>query len=59
MDNHDKTGTVYWFTGLAGAGKTSIGKRFQKKLINETSSKSVFLDGDELREAFGNKLGTH
>tara|TARA_B100001989_G_scaffold249701_1_gene225491 strand:- start:855 stop:1388 length:534 start_codon:yes stop_codon:yes gene_type:complete len=57
MDDHDKTGTVYWFTGLAGAGKTSIGKQFHKKLINETSSKSVFLDGDELREAFGNKFG--
>lgn len=57
MNDDDKTGTVYWFTGLAGAGKTSIGKRFQKKLISETSSKSVFLDGDELREAFGNKFG--
>ena len=30
MNDHDKTGTVYWFTGLAGAGKTSIGRGFKK-----------------------------
>lgn len=47
---------VYWITGLSGAGKTSIGKllcdRMKQKYPN-----TVFLDGDVLREVFGNDLG--
>ena len=46
------SGTVYWLTGLAGAGKTSVGKLLYddfKKLNNTV----VFLDGDELRSVFG------
>ena len=51
-----KNGTVYWITGLSGAGKTTIGKLFfdKIKLKKETV---IFLDGDELRNAFGNDLG--
>ena len=51
-----KNGTVYWITGLSGAGKTTIGKLFfdKIKLKKETV---IFLDGDELRNAFGNELG--
>ena len=49
-------GVVYWITGLSGAGKTTIGKilynRLKKKYAN-----SVFLDGDILRQVFGNDLG--
>ncbi|NGX35229.1 MAG: putative adenylyl-sulfate kinase [Candidatus Anoxychlamydiales bacterium] len=41
-------GIVYWITGLAGAGKTSIGKKLYEKL-REKKSNVVFLDGDNLR----------
>lgn len=49
-------GTVYWITGLAGAGKTTIGKLLYKK-IKEIKENVVLLDGDMLREVFGNDLG--
>lgn len=49
-------GTVYWITGLAGAGKTTIGKLLYEK-IKEREPNTVFLDGDILREVFGNDLG--
>ena len=61
-------GTVYWLTGLSGAGKTTIGKlifkRFREKQNNilfrrfrEEKANILFLDGDTLREVFGNDLG--
>ena len=49
-------GYVYWITGLSGAGKTSIGKSLYQKL-KQKSPNTVFLDGDVLREVFGNDLG--
>lgn len=49
-------GTVYWITGLAGAGKTTIGKLFYEK-IRQQKENVVFLDGDLLREVFCNDLG--
>lgn len=49
-------GCVYWITGLSGAGKTSIGSAFYKKLKMKLPN-TVFLDGDVLREVFGNDLG--
>ncbi|MDE7204283.1 MAG: adenylyl-sulfate kinase [Lachnospiraceae bacterium] len=49
-------GTVYWITGLAGAGKTTIGKLLYEK-IKEKEPNTVFLDGDTLREVFGNDFG--
>jgi adenylylsulfate kinase len=49
-------GTVFWFTGLSGAGKTTVGRRFFE-LLRTHRPASVFLDGDILREVFGNDLG--
>ena len=49
-------GTVYWITGLAGAGKTTIGKLLYEK-IKEQNLNTVFLDGDMLRKVFGDDLG--
>lgn len=47
---------VYWITGLSGAGKTTIGRLFYKK-IKEKYPNTVFLDGDTLRKVFGDDLG--
>ena len=41
-------GTVYFFTGLAGAGKTTIGGLFYQKL-KELKPDAVLFDGDQLR----------
>lgn len=48
-------GTVYWITGLSGAGKTTIGRLFYEKLKRDFPN-TVFLDGDILREVFGADL---
>lgn len=45
-------GTVYFFTGLAGAGKTTIGGLFYQRLRMRKAN--VFLaDGDQTRNIFG------
>ena len=45
-------GTVYFFTGLAGAGKTTIGGLFYRRLREKKTN--VFLaDGDQVRSIFG------
>ena len=46
-----QTGTVYWFTGLAGAGKTTIGRGFHEQL-KTSGTHTVLLDGDALRDVF-------
>lgn len=49
-------GTVYWITGLSGAGKTTIGKALFTHL-REIKRGVVFLDGDTMREVFGSRFG--
>lgn len=49
-------GTLYWITGLSGAGKTTIGKMLYEHLKKQKSN-VVILDGDMVRNAFGNDLG--
>lgn len=49
-----KKGTVYFFTGLAGAGKTTIGGLFYVK-HQETCPNVVLFDGDRLRSAGGDR----
>ena len=44
-------GTVYWITGLSGAGKTTIGGMLYKEL-RDREKNVVFLDGDILREVY-------
>lgn len=41
-------GTVYFFTGLSGAGKTTIGGLFYRRLKAKRND-VVLLDGDQLR----------
>lgn len=42
-------GTVYFFTGLAGAGKTTIGGLFYQRL-QEIKPGAVLIDGDKNRD---------
>lgn len=45
-------GTVYFFTGLAGAGKTTIGGLFYQRL-KERRPDVVLIDGDQARTLAG------
>lgn len=56
MKKEQGQGTVFWLTGLSGAGKTTIGHLFYEYLKTKKSN-LVFLDGDILREVFDNDLG--
>ncbi len=49
------SGVVYWFTGLSGAGKTTIGRLFYER-IKASGRSAVFLDGDDLREVIADDL---
>jgi adenylylsulfate kinase-like enzyme len=49
-------GAVYWFTGLSGAGKTTLATAFFR-LIRREKPGVVLLDGDTLREVIGNSVG--
>jgi adenylylsulfate kinase len=47
---------LYWFTGQAGAGKTTLALALKSKLAKlEPTRKIVILDGDEIRELFNNQ----
>ena len=43
-----KTGTTYWITGLAGAGKTTTGRKLYE-YIRKKKPNVIILDGDILR----------
>lgn len=47
-----KKGILYFFTGLAGAGKTTLGGMFYEQL-KKTSPDAILLDGDQIREKIG------
>jgi len=51
-----RKGTVYWITGLSGAGKTTIGNRLYYELRQENDN-VVLLDGDILKDIVGEELG--
>ena len=48
----NEKGTVYFFTGLAGAGKTTIGGLFYQRL-REKRPDAVLIDGDQARTQAG------
>ena len=47
---------VIWLIGLSGAGKTTIGSRLVERL-RESHKNTVFIDGDMIREVWGDDLG--
>jgi adenylylsulfate kinase len=47
---------VTWIIGLAGAGKSTLGRRVAAAL-RSSGRPVVLLDGDAVRDAFGNDLG--
>mgnify|MGYP001331213804 CR=1 FL=1 len=49
-------GTVVWFVGLSGSGKTTISRLVEKELDRRGVLRAV-LDGDELRQAISPDLG--
>jgi adenylylsulfate kinase len=55
--NEHKRGITIWFTGLSGAGKTTIAQRVADRIEQEWKLKIVLLDGDRVRETLTTNLG--
>jgi len=49
-------GLVVWFTGLSGAGKSTISTEVVR-LLHERNIKTYSLDGDDLRKGINSDLG--
>lgn len=49
-------GAVLWFTGLSGAGKTTLSRKAEEKLFNQ-GIRCVVIDGDQLRQGLNADLG--
>ena len=49
-------GKILWFTGLSGAGKSTIANLVEKKL-NESGKLTYLLDGDNVRQGLNSNLG--
>lgn len=49
-------GTLYWITGLSGAGKTTIGNALYYELKKKNTN-LIILDGDILKKLVGDSLG--
>lgn len=50
------TAGVVWITGYSAAGKTTVGRKLERRL-RENGLSTVFLDGDDLRSIFANRWG--
>ncbi|MBT8453609.1 MAG: adenylyl-sulfate kinase [Deltaproteobacteria bacterium] len=53
---HGHRGAVLWFTGLSGSGKSTIGHRVERRLI-ERGAFAYVLDGDNVRHGLNSDLG--
>ncbi len=49
--------SVFWITGLPGAGKTTLAARLSARLRARTGAVVTLLDGDRLRIIFGARYG--
>lgn len=52
-----RKGLTVFFTGLSGAGKTTIASALQAKLVSEIEKNVSILDGDEIRPILSKGLG--
>lgn len=52
----NKKGTVYFFTGLSGAGKTTIGGLFFR-IMKSKKNDIILLDGDLIRPVYCEDIG--
>ena len=53
---HGHRGAVVWFTGLSGAGKTTLARAIEQRLF-QAGCQAVVLDGDSLRQGLCAGLG--
>jgi adenylylsulfate kinase len=53
---HGHRGAVLWFTGLSGSGKSTIGHRVERMLV-ERGAFAYVLDGDNVRHGLNSDLG--
>ena len=53
---HGHRGAVLWFTGLSGSGKSTIGHRVERMLV-ERGAFAYVLDGDNIRHGLNSDLG--
>lgn len=49
---------IIWLTGLSGSGKTTVSKILQKLLVKH-GKKVITIDGDIIRDLYGNDLKFH
>ncbi len=56
MDALTTTGGTVWFTGLSGAGKSTVAERLHELLAGR-GLRSYLLDGDDIREGLNADLG--
>jgi adenylylsulfate kinase-like enzyme len=48
---------IFWLIGLSGAGKSTVGRALTDAIRNDSDQPVVYLDGDELRDVWGDSLG--
>ena len=48
---------IIWLIGLSGAGKSTVGRALADAIRNDSDQPVVYLDGDELRDVWGDSLG--
>ncbi|CAM5308000.1 Adenylyl-sulfate kinase OS=Afipia felis OX=1035 GN=cysNC PE=3 SV=1 [Afipia felis] len=53
---HRHSGAVVWFTGLPGAGKSTLARALERRLFSRGGS-AILLDGDTLRAGLNSDLG--
>ena len=55
---NNKSGIVFWVTGLAGSGKTTIARKMKSK-IQKIYGPTIVLSGDDIRSIFNLKGYTY
>lgn len=56
MAGREGSGMVIWVTGLSGSGKSTLCNALER-LLKPSTPELVIIDGDAIRQAFGDRLG--